>query len=52
MALEARTTSPRSRAISVVITTHNRANMVGVAIASVLQSPLMGSPEQINRSGR
>jgi hypothetical protein len=32
-----------SRAISVVITTHNRANMVGVAIASVLQSASVNS---------
>jgi glycosyltransferase involved in cell wall biosynthesis len=36
-----------SKLISVVIPTHNRASMVGVAIASVLQSPLIGSAEQI-----
>jgi glycosyltransferase involved in cell wall biosynthesis len=38
---------PRSGLISVVITTHNRAAMVGGAIASVLRSPLIGSAEQI-----
>jgi glycosyltransferase involved in cell wall biosynthesis len=36
-----------SRQISVVIPSHNRASLLDVAIASVLQSPLVTSPEQI-----
>jgi glycosyltransferase involved in cell wall biosynthesis len=37
----------RSKLISVVIPTHNRASMVGVAIASVLRSPLIDSAKQV-----
>jgi glycosyltransferase involved in cell wall biosynthesis len=37
----------RSNLISVVIPTRNEAKMLAVAIASVLRSPLIGSPEQI-----
>jgi glycosyltransferase involved in cell wall biosynthesis len=35
------------RQISVVIPSHNRAGLVDVAIASILRSPLIASPEQI-----